>query len=289
MEDASGFNTAQRINQGLFIFAKVYRPFVEAKMQSVFGPRWIERASRARGSDRENLLDNYALLKTTIDRWNEVFRDFLEPSIRSRVSLLLEARNRIAHDESIDDADAITYLRAMTSVMAAMGATESLPDLEALITKQLEGMRLGPSMDKPSPPPGPQPPPNGDMKRAEAIRRVNQRCKVAVLDSNNTRFANINKTQPVWWLEIPLQMVAGPGAKEFVNLLLADRHSRKLYHLRVQSSYLSENIANPEPLNLRVRHDVEKIALQLSTDASNLFQDTHSDCRFRQFMCRCSE
>jgi hypothetical protein len=128
-----------------------------------------------------------------------------------------------------------------------------------------------------------------NMSPAEAIRHVRQRCKLAVLQSSNTRFANINKTVPVWWLEVPFKMVAEPNAEEFVHLLLYDRDSRKLHHLRVPTSYLRENLKKPEPSKLRERSDKESIALWLSsTDDYRLFQDTQSGCRFQHFVCSCS-
>jgi hypothetical protein len=128
-----------------------------------------------------------------------------------------------------------------------------------------------------------------NMRPPEAIRRVNQRCNLAVLHSSNTRFANINKTVPVWWLEVPLKMVAEPDAEEFVHLLLYDRYSQKLHHLRVPTSYLRENLRRSEPSKLRWRPDKESIALWLSSnDDHRLFQDTQSKCCFQHLVCSCS-
>ena len=78
------FETHRRIRDALLIFAEGYRPFVEGKMQARYDSRWVEEASLAHGTSTANPLDGYALCKTTLDRWNEVFRACLEPPVRNR-------------------------------------------------------------------------------------------------------------------------------------------------------------------------------------------------------------
>ncbi len=117
MGNGNGFETDIRVYLGLRVFAKGYRTFVENRMQAVFGSRWVERASFAAGSDPNKPLDSYALLKTTIDRWSEVFREVLKPEVRNRVGLLFEARNRLAHEDRIADDEAISFLSAMTAML----------------------------------------------------------------------------------------------------------------------------------------------------------------------------
>ena len=51
--------------------------------------------------------------------------------------------------------------------------------------------------------------------KKEAIPRMNAHIGRRVLNHQNTRFANVNKRKPVWWLHIPVRMVG-----ERVNLLL---------------------------------------------------------------------
>ena len=43
--------------------------------------------------------------------------------------------------------------------------------------------------------------------KREAIARVNSQIGHKLLNHQNTHFSNINKTVPVWWLEIPLRKV----------------------------------------------------------------------------------
>lgn len=133
------------------------------------------------------------------------------------------------------------------------------------------------------------PKPTLGMKPADAMRHVNQRCKRAVLNRANTHFANINQARrDIWWFDVPLTKVEGPDAEEIINLLLYNRFSSQIHHLRVPTSYLRENIRTPEPSNLRVRRDTKAIDLWLSADNSSLFQDLHSKCCFRHLICECS-
>jgi hypothetical protein len=304
VRDTSGFDTRLRIHKGLLIFAQGYRPFVEEKMQVVFGPRWIERASLASGSEPGKPLDVYGLVKTTLDRWNEVFRVSLRPPIRNLVSLVFEARNEDAHpSEQIADATAITYLHAMASVIAAVGAKDLLPSLEALKEEQVKAMALGLGMGQPvttpleprsAPEPRGNPGVGKKLPKAEAIRRVNQRCKLAVLDNQNTRFANPNEARPdIWWLDVPLRNMEGPRAEDFIHLLLYDHRSNELYHLTVPPSYFREHLGkSPQLKPVTTPTNRKVIRLYLSTERSSLFRDVMmhptNGCCFQHFACRCS-
>ncbi len=43
--------------------------------------------------------------------------------------------------------------------------------------------------------------------KQEAIARINAHIGYALLNRRNTRFSNVNKTVPVWWLTIPWKIV----------------------------------------------------------------------------------
>src|SRR5687768_14078251 len=60
--------TVQRVQGGLFHLQKGLTPFVEARMKTVHGARWLHYASRAQGSASNAPLDAYGLVKTMIDR-----------------------------------------------------------------------------------------------------------------------------------------------------------------------------------------------------------------------------
>lgn len=122
---------------------------------------------------------------------------------------------------------------------------------------------------------------NQRMEKREAIRRTNQRYKVAELNNRNAHFANINARKDVWWFDIPLKKV-NPGAERILHLLLYDHRSKELHHLRVPTGYIRENLSK-----LVTRNEKETISLELSTDRSNLFQDvrpTAGGVHFGQFL-----
>ena len=72
-------------------------------MRDRHGPNWRHYASRAGvgaqgGDEPGGELDVYALLKTLLDQWNDLFRhDAKLRKARSFVSLALDARNSAAH------------------------------------------------------------------------------------------------------------------------------------------------------------------------------------------------
>jgi hypothetical protein len=147
------FQAELRVYHGLRVFAQAYRSFVEDRMHRRFGPRWIEKATMATGSDPTKPLDSYALLKTTLDRWNEAFRGTLNPRIKARMDLVLEARNRIAHEDPIADHEAISFLSAMTLVIEAVGKQDTVVRLKSLVDQQISATR--PEREpRPSPEPG---------------------------------------------------------------------------------------------------------------------------------------
>ena len=46
--------------------------------------------------------------------------------------------------------------------------------------------------------------------KQEAIARINAHIGHRLLNHRNTRFSNVNKTVPVWWLTIPWKIVNNP-------------------------------------------------------------------------------
>jgi hypothetical protein len=124
-----------------------------------------------------------------------------------------------------------------------------------------------------------------NMKKPEALRRMNQRCKATFFDNRTAHFSNINNTEPVWWFHIPLKKVEGPRSEECLHLICYDRRSYKLRHLTVLTSYFRVNLRKPSKL-LIIDTDIKKvIQLELSIHNARLFQDRWSGCRFGQFEC----
>ena len=122
-----------------------------------------------------------------------------------------------------------------------------------------------------------------NIKKLEALRRINHRCKAAFFDNRNAHFSNINNAEPVWWFHIPLKKIEGPRAEELMHLMCYDRRSYKLRHLTVPTSHFRENLRNPPKLLIIDSKNV--IQLELSIHNERLFQDRWSGCRFAQFEC----
>jgi hypothetical protein len=106
-------------------------------MKGKYGPNWPQYASRAQGSSGSNL-DAYALLKTMIDQWREVFEDAFprntRQKVRNRASLAFEARNATSHLElDLQDDEALRYLDAMHELLKFVKA----PDAEIAEVKKL--------------------------------------------------------------------------------------------------------------------------------------------------------
>ena len=127
-----------RIEQGLEALRTGLDPYVEKHMRARFGRNWIERASRARGSQADGKLDVHALLKTLLDNWNAIFRDDEElRRARSFVSIAIDARNTAAHFAGeMNERQALRYLDAMRELLAAAGAELQVHTVECLYEEQ---------------------------------------------------------------------------------------------------------------------------------------------------------
>ncbi|MBI5313198.1 MAG: DUF499 domain-containing protein [Methylocystis sp.] len=150
--------TLRRVQDGLFHLQKGIVPFVEARMKSTHGANWRQFASRAQGSQPNAPLDVYALIKTMIDSWREVFDDAFGRSDKHRArnftSMALEARNAISHlAMGLQDDEALRYLDAMHQLLRMVKAPASeVAELKKLYDEQRQ------SGVKPAPGPTPKPP-----------------------------------------------------------------------------------------------------------------------------------
>jgi hypothetical protein len=121
-----------------------------------------------------------------------------------------------------------------------------------------------------------------DMKKADALRRMNRSCKVAGLHNRNTRFSNINHAAPVWWFHIPLERI---GSEEFLHVVCYDRRSYKLHHLVVPTPYFREHLGTQKIHPFMHFSQVLKISIELSIKMADFLQDRLSGCCFAQFKC----
>ena len=151
----------QRIETGLDSLRVGLGPYVAKHMRDRHGDHWRQYASRARGDNQGGELDVYALLKTLLDNWSELFRfDEKIRKARSFISLTMNARNSAAHfTGSMDAREALRHLDAMRELLAAVGAGPQVAVLEMLYEEQraADGSpavldRRASSLEEPAPP-----------------------------------------------------------------------------------------------------------------------------------------
>ena len=128
----------QQVEHGLDALRVGLGPYVERHMRSRHGDRWRDHASRARGDEAGAELDVYALLKTLLDNWRDLFRhDDKLRKARSFISLAMDARNRAAHFAGeLSSREALRYLDAMRELSGAIGATRQAAIIEKLYCEQ---------------------------------------------------------------------------------------------------------------------------------------------------------
>jgi hypothetical protein len=116
----------RRLHDALYHLRRGLGPFVVARMQARYGEDWTAMASRAGGGRADGPLDDYALLKTMIDRWREAFEDAFgreRHRVRSFISLALEGQNALAHSVgAIEDDAALRYIDAFHQLLRATDA-----------------------------------------------------------------------------------------------------------------------------------------------------------------------
>ena len=100
--------------------------------------------------------------------------------------------------------------------------------------------------------------------KREAIARVNSHIGHKLLNHRNTRFANVNKAVPVWWLHIPRKMVDNR-----LHIVLK-REDGGLIWLTCPPGTLESD-------RLRYRSDKDVISLEIDV---RHFRDRHSGLDF---------
>ena len=159
--EATSLASKQRVEEGLEALRVGLRPYVAKHMQDRHGPHWRQYVSRARGDESGGELDVYALLKTLLDQWGDLFRlDAKLRKARSFISLALDARNSAAHfTGDLGPREALRYLDAMRELLAAVGAAPQAAIVEGLYETErtASGVETTPApaglaLDEPPPP-----------------------------------------------------------------------------------------------------------------------------------------
>jgi hypothetical protein len=135
--------TKKRVDEALEALRIGLTPYVLQRMEGAFGNKWRSHASRAASDvDEDFALDAYALLKTVLDNWREVFSAEAKlRKARSYISLALDARNKMSHFVgTIEHREALRYLDAILEVLRAIGATLQEEIVLNLYTQQQSGI-----------------------------------------------------------------------------------------------------------------------------------------------------
>ena len=161
----AAIDARQRVDRGLEALRAGLGPYVERHLRDRHGYRWRDHVSRARGDEAEGELDVYALLKTLLDNWNDLFRhDSQLHRARSFISLAMDARNRSAHfTGELSTREALRYLDAMCELAAAAGTIAQAEIIEKIYVEQAQASSL---QAVPPPVPAVNPNPAADRQRA---------------------------------------------------------------------------------------------------------------------------
>ena len=135
----TALQSKNRVAKGLDALRVALSPYVARRMSNRYGRQWRHYASRAGGGDRTGELDLYALLKTLLALWRDLFSDDAKlRKARSYISLSMDARNSIAHFTGRMTArEAIRYLDAMRELALAVSAGAQVRLIGALYDEQL--------------------------------------------------------------------------------------------------------------------------------------------------------
>ena len=142
MSDAEQIDVAlaakQRVEKAVEALRVGLGPYVGKHMRDRHGNHWRNYASRARGGEAGAELDAYALLKTLLDNWNDLFRhDKKLRRVRSFISVALDGRHAVSHfSGEMSPREALRYLDALREVAAAAGAAPQAGIIENLYDEQ---------------------------------------------------------------------------------------------------------------------------------------------------------
>ena len=134
----SALEARQRVEKGLEALRQGLGPYVTKHMKDRHGNNWRHYASRAQGSGASDELDVYALLKTLLDNWRDLFsNDANLRKARSFISLSLDARNSTAHfTGKLEAYEALRHLDAIRELLRAVGAEKQSEALDSLYAEQ---------------------------------------------------------------------------------------------------------------------------------------------------------
>ncbi len=112
-------SNTERVQKALELLREGLRPMCESTWQGFYGEGWLQEVTSKLHGPKGNLsTDDVSFLLNGIKAtWNEVFRQRFDPSVRSLVFELSNARNAWAHQQAFSDDDAWRALDSMERVL----------------------------------------------------------------------------------------------------------------------------------------------------------------------------
>ncbi len=127
-----------RVRKALDVFKEGLRPFVERECRAGMGEAWqdqlLAEVRGLRAADGGGIhWDTQALLKVMIDRWGLVFRRTLGPVDRAHTTLLVDVRNKEAHDEVFTSQEVLRALDSMSILLDSVSAAEQAAAIRQMV------------------------------------------------------------------------------------------------------------------------------------------------------------
>lgn len=142
-------NNNERVGNALnFLCQKLY-PYVEEKMQKVYGDRWQTKAQNCLANNKvpkrkkinDILPEDISLLLSVISKqWDDVFKRHLTSFENGLVTELIEVRNNWAHNSLFSTEDTYRALGSIAKLLKAISASEA--DIKEVEKQKQEVMRL---------------------------------------------------------------------------------------------------------------------------------------------------
>lgn len=99
------------------------------------------------------------------------------------------------------------------------------------------------------------------FNKSDAINLVNEKLGENILSNSNTIFSNINKTNPVWWMDIPQEKF-----KNSLNILLIENDE-------VIWIFIPSKTCYPPSDFFYIRNDNEKVQINIDSNNYNYLMD----------------
>jgi hypothetical protein len=222
--------TNERIGRALAVLTGGLQPFVAARMEARHGRNWRAAASTTRGGGPNGPLDAYALLKTMLDNWQEVFGRDLPRNARNHVSFALDGRNEWAHPKGpMSAVEALRTLDSIAEVLKAAGAKSAAAQARTLHEEQIRA--AGPAVV-----PSPAPQAQADLIQPATSQQLKPWREVAVphVDVLESRFKQAEFAADLTAVDLGRASPEYQVAEEFFKITFLTEGMKKVLSLAAE-------------------------------------------------------